>query len=272
MPIPKVAIVGRPNVGKSSIFNWLAGHRLAIVDDVPGVTRDRVSYLMGENDRYFDLVDTGGLGIQDTDNLSKQVEEQISVGIDEAAVVLFVIDAIEGLTGMDEEISKRLRRAAADIEDELVAVAELHQPTRGGLSASHRRVSRADTRDSHLVRRELFLFWYEMLGILLNGYPLLLDYDGSFGEWLAAERHGVASRRRRDIPREAVVARLLRRCRSANGERQQRQGESDLQVHATSTYVTRSTRTPYCRTAYDFQLAPPRRLDESNLLSTPERS
>ncbi|MCH7725421.1 MAG: ribosome biogenesis GTPase Der, partial [Planctomycetes bacterium] len=83
--------------------------RLAIVDDVAGVTRDRVSYLMGENDRYFDLVDTGGLGIDDTDNLSRQVEEQISIGIDEAAVVLFVIDAIEGLTGMDEEISKRLR-------------------------------------------------------------------------------------------------------------------------------------------------------------------
>ena len=59
MPVPQVVIVGRPNVGKSSIFNWLAGKRLAIVDDQPGVTRDRMSYLMNYGDRFFELVDTG---------------------------------------------------------------------------------------------------------------------------------------------------------------------------------------------------------------------
>ncbi|MCA9021907.1 MAG: 50S ribosome-binding GTPase, partial [Planctomycetaceae bacterium] len=65
MAVPKLAIVGRPNVGKSSIFNWLAGHRVAIVDPTAGVTRDRVTYLVHEQDRYFELVDTGGIGITD---------------------------------------------------------------------------------------------------------------------------------------------------------------------------------------------------------------
>ncbi len=61
MPVPKVVIVGRPNVGKSSVLNWLAGLRLAVVEDRPGVTRDRVDYLMNYEDRYFELIDTGGL-------------------------------------------------------------------------------------------------------------------------------------------------------------------------------------------------------------------
>ena len=70
MSFSKVAIIGRPNVGKSSLFNWLVGRRLAIVDDVAGVTRDRMTHLFQEDDHYFELVDTGGIGINDVDNLS----------------------------------------------------------------------------------------------------------------------------------------------------------------------------------------------------------
>ena len=77
MPIPQVAIVGRPNVGKSSLFNWLAGRRIAIVDPTAGVTRDRVSTLVQLGERCFELVDTGGMGIQDVDNLTADVERQI---------------------------------------------------------------------------------------------------------------------------------------------------------------------------------------------------
>ena len=80
MAVPQVVIVGRPNVGKSSIFNWLAGRRLAIVDDVAGVTRDRLTHLMELNDRYFELVDTGGMGIEDVDNLTEEIENQIYDG------------------------------------------------------------------------------------------------------------------------------------------------------------------------------------------------
>lgn len=109
MAVPQVVIVGRPNVGKSSIFNWLARRRLAIVDDAAGITRDRVSHLMQEEERFFELVDTGGMGAEDTDNLTRQIEQQINEGIDSADVILFVADAQAGVTPLDEEVSKRLR-------------------------------------------------------------------------------------------------------------------------------------------------------------------
>ena len=77
MPVSQVAIVGRPNVGKSSVFNWLVGRRLAIVDDMAGVTRDRMTFLLQEKDRYFEIVDTGGIGINDVDELDEEIEQQI---------------------------------------------------------------------------------------------------------------------------------------------------------------------------------------------------
>ena len=81
MRVPQVVIVGRPNVGKSSIFNWIANKRLAIVDDQPGVTRDRLTHLVHHEDRFFEMVDTGGMGIEDVDNLTTKIEEQIRQGI-----------------------------------------------------------------------------------------------------------------------------------------------------------------------------------------------
>ncbi|MCH8922825.1 MAG: ribosome biogenesis GTPase Der [Planctomycetes bacterium] len=109
MGVPQVVIVGRPNVGKSSVFNWLAGRRQAIVDDKPGVTRDRQVYLVCENDRFFECVDTGGMGIKDVDDLTEQVEEQITTAIDSADVVLFVVDTKEGVLPLDQEVARRLR-------------------------------------------------------------------------------------------------------------------------------------------------------------------
>jgi GTP-binding protein len=109
MGIPQVVIVGRPNVGKSSLFNWLAGRRLAIVDPTAGVTRDRVTQLIEFDDRFAELVDTGGMGIVDSDNLTEQVEDQIQVAIDLAQLVLFVVDCRDGPVPLDQEVSKRLR-------------------------------------------------------------------------------------------------------------------------------------------------------------------
>ncbi len=109
MAVPKVVIVGRPNVGKSSLLNWLAGIRIAVVEDRPGVTRDRVDYLMEHNDRFFELVDTGGMGIKDVDNLTRHIEEQIQTAIDSATIILLVVDTREGLTPLDEEVARRLR-------------------------------------------------------------------------------------------------------------------------------------------------------------------
>ncbi len=115
MAIPRVVIVGRPNVGKSSLFNWLDGRRLAIVDDMAGVTRDRLVTLIEHDGRFFELIDTGGIGIEDADNLTKEVEQQIAAGIDEADVILFVVDTKTGLTPLDEEVAERLRKVEKPI-------------------------------------------------------------------------------------------------------------------------------------------------------------
>ncbi|MEM1069350.1 MAG: ribosome biogenesis GTPase Der [Planctomycetota bacterium] len=109
MPVPQVAIVGRPNVGKSSLFNWLARRRLAIVDDYAGVTRDRMTTLIESNDRYFELVDTGGMGIVDEDDLTEDVRRQIELAIQSADVIVLVVDVQTGLMPLDEDVVERLR-------------------------------------------------------------------------------------------------------------------------------------------------------------------
>ena len=115
MGVPQVVIVGRPNVGKSSVLNWLAGIRIAIVDDQPGVTRDRLSHLMCHDDRFFELVDTGGMGVADMDNLTRHIEDQINLAIDSAAVILFVVDTREGMLPLDQDVAKRLRSVTVPI-------------------------------------------------------------------------------------------------------------------------------------------------------------
>lgn len=115
MSVPQVVIVGRPNVGKSSVLNWLAGVRIAIVDDQPGVTRDRVTHLMCHNDRFFEVVDTGGMGIADMDNLTRHIEDQINLAIDAADLILFVVDTREGMLPLDQDVARRLRSVQAPI-------------------------------------------------------------------------------------------------------------------------------------------------------------
>jgi GTP-binding protein len=115
MAVPHVAIVGRPNVGKSSLFNWLAGRRIAIVDPTAGVTRDRVSTLVALDGRYVELVDTGGMGIEDVDRLTAEVERQIRTALEQAAVILFVVDARSGLMPLDEEVARRLRHVTKPV-------------------------------------------------------------------------------------------------------------------------------------------------------------
>ena len=104
-----VAIVGRPNVGKSSLLNLLARQRISIVDSVAGVTRDRVNAVVEFEDRYFELVDTGGYGIEDHDNLTDHVENQIRYAIAGASLILFVVDLLDEITPLDLAVAKLLR-------------------------------------------------------------------------------------------------------------------------------------------------------------------
>jgi len=107
--VPQVAIVGRPNVGKSSLFNWLAGRRISIVDPTAGVTRDRITAPIQIGDRYLEITDTGGMGIKDIDDLTHDVERQIDFAIDRADLLLFLVDVRSGPVPLDEEVAKRLR-------------------------------------------------------------------------------------------------------------------------------------------------------------------
>jgi GTP-binding protein len=107
---PVVAIVGRPNVGKSTLFNRLYGRRKAIVDDMPGVTRDRNYADVDRFDVPFTLIDTGGFEPVSSDRLLQQMREQSRLAMEEADVILFVMDAREGLTPADREVVDMLRR------------------------------------------------------------------------------------------------------------------------------------------------------------------
>jgi GTP-binding protein len=115
MGVPQVVIVGRPNVGKSSLFNWLAGRRIAIVDATSGVTRDRLTHLVEIGDRFVELVDTGGMGVDDADNLAEHIEHQIQIAVDSADVILLVVDTRDGLLPADSEVAQRLRYVSTPV-------------------------------------------------------------------------------------------------------------------------------------------------------------
>ena len=111
--LPSVVIVGRPNVGKSSLLNCLNRRRIAIVDPTAGVTRDRISVVVEHEGALFELSDTGGIGT--VDDLAAEVQAQIEMALTRADAVLFVVDVQEGLLPLDEEIGRRLRRTGREV-------------------------------------------------------------------------------------------------------------------------------------------------------------
>ena len=115
MALPVVAIIGRPNVGKSSLLNALAGQMISIVEPTAGVTRDRVSTIIGRDEQYFELTDTGGYGIVDSDRLESHVEQQIHQAIESADLVLFMVDIRDGIVPLDETIARLLRKNDLDV-------------------------------------------------------------------------------------------------------------------------------------------------------------
>ncbi len=106
-----IAIVGRPNVGKSAIFNRLAGRRISIVHDEPGVTRDRITATCKMTTSPFTVIDTGGIGSNPDDSFSHAIKQEADIAMESAELVLFVVDGIEGLTPVDQELASYLRKA-----------------------------------------------------------------------------------------------------------------------------------------------------------------
>src|ERR1044071_9301711 len=130
-PLPILAVVGRPNVGKSTLVNRIIGRREAVVEDVPGVTRDRISYDAIWNGRAFTVVDTGGWD-PDARGLAERIRAQAEIAVGLADAVLFVVDATVGITDPDEAVVKVLRRSgkpvvlAANKVDDTRIEAEAH--------------------------------------------------------------------------------------------------------------------------------------------------
>jgi GTP-binding protein len=124
MPKPIIAIVGRPNVGKSTIFNRIVGERVSIVEDIPGVTRDRI-YSSGEwLNVDFNIIDTGGIDIGDEPFL-EQIKQQAEIAIDEADVIIFLVNGRDGITAADEEVAKILYKSKKPV---VLAVNKVDNP------------------------------------------------------------------------------------------------------------------------------------------------
>lgn len=125
MARPIVAIVGRPNVGKSTLFNKIAGKRISIVEDQPGVTRDRIYTEVEWQGNNFTLIDTGGIEPNSEDQILKQMKQQAEVAIETAEVIVFLVDGQEGITASDQEVANMLRRTKKKI---ILAVNKIDAP------------------------------------------------------------------------------------------------------------------------------------------------
>lgn len=112
---PVVAIIGRPNVGKSTFFNYIVGQRISIVEDVAGVTRDRIYADSSWRDREFTLIDTGGIEFDKEDTILVEMREQVNLAIAMADVILFITDFKQGITAADKEIAIMLKKSKKPI-------------------------------------------------------------------------------------------------------------------------------------------------------------
>ena len=115
MPKPKVAVVGRPNVGKSTLFNRLTGGRTAIVEDTPGITRDRIYKDAEWCGKHFTLIDTGGIEPKSDDIILEQMKRQADLAIEQADVIIFMVDVKTAMTAADMDVAAMLQKSGKPV-------------------------------------------------------------------------------------------------------------------------------------------------------------
>lgn len=128
---PVVAIVGRPNVGKSTLFNYIIGKRISIVDDTPGVTRDRIYAEAEWRSTKFMLIDTGGIEPYSEEKITQQMQRQAQIAIETADVIIFLVDAKDGLTATDKEVAALLRKSGKPVVVAVNKVDDMANPPAG---------------------------------------------------------------------------------------------------------------------------------------------
>ena len=143
MRLPVVAIVGRPNVGKSTLFNRIARRRISIVEDLPGVTRDRLYAHANWDDYRFTLIDTGGFEPEPDDRIFQAVREQTRLAIEEADVIILVVDARAGTTPADRDVASELRRSGRPV---FIAANKADSPKQADFAAEFYELGIADVR------------------------------------------------------------------------------------------------------------------------------
>ncbi len=184
MAAPLVAIVGRPNVGKSTLFNRLVGQSLAIVSDIPGTTRDRLSSKVLWGDRSFILVDTGGLEAEPTSDLWEEIEAQVEAAMEEADAIVFLVDTTSGITPADREIAQSLRQREKPV---LLAVNKVDNARREQEAVEFYQLGLGDP---------VFISAYHNLGI-----------DDLFRELEAILPFADEDEEEQDMPRLAIIGR-----------------------------------------------------------------
>jgi GTP-binding protein len=160
-----VAIVGRPNVGKSTLFNRITNDRMAITEDQPGTTRDRLYADCTWNDSRFLLVDTAGIDYEEGDELAQSVLAQVNLAIDQADVLIFVVDGIAELTPVDFDVAEQLRRSAKPV---LLAVNKIDSEKRSGEATQ---VYELGLGEPHLISAYHNLGVFDMLNSLIEMLP-----------------------------------------------------------------------------------------------------
>ncbi len=190
------AIVGRPNVGKSSLFNRLAQLKIAIVHDQPGITRDRlVAECRIGSEEPFEIIDTGGIGAEVDGVFSARVQAEAEIALQTAAVILFVVDGRAGLTGVDQDLAKRLRRADRPV---LLVINKVDVDKHLSFEADFARLGFKETYSVSAAHGR-------GIGPLVAAVERHLRYAGAVGK--PVHEDGEETRREDDVPKLALVGR-----------------------------------------------------------------